>query len=157
MTQLLPNNLEAKLDSTPTDDIDEITYLQGKLRIADDALTEAESKIKSLEAKVKILKDNSEIKKSAVGYAKISLILIPLACLCLLILSALGGRELEVSNHSFNISIDLNNYAQAALIVAPIAFFATIIGFLLKGAFGQNVDVRNLSTPDVLKSLNNDS
>ena len=153
MSPLLPENLEADLDATLASEIDEITDLQGRLKSADDALIDAQNKVRGLEAKVIRLQENAAIKRTAVNYAKISLVIIPLSCLLLLLLSAMGERTFNFCGSELDLSIDLNNYAQAALIVAPIAFFATIIGFLLKGVFGQSVDVKDLSASDVMKAL----
>ena len=152
-SSLLPENLEDELGLTKTDSTDEITDLQGKLAIANDALTSEQDKVKSLEGKIQRLEDNSQIKKTAVGFAKTSLILIPTSCLFLFLLSAMDEKKLNLCGTELDVAIKINAYAQAALIVAPIAFFATIIGFLLKGVFGQNVDVKNLSTADVFKAI----
>jgi len=152
---LLPKGLGSALDSVTESEADIITDLQGQLTNANDALLAESAKVTSLTATNKVLRDNSKIKTDAVRYAKISLIAIPLACLLLLLLSALGDRKLNICGVELDLSLELNSYAQAALIVAPIAFFATIIGFLLKGVFGQNVDVKNLSATEVMKGLKN--
>ncbi len=156
MTDLLPTNLQQTVASTPTSDADTITDLQGRLQTADDALTAEQGKVRALEVEVKILEDNSKIKESAVKYAKWALVIIPSVCLFLLFLSGMGERKLIFGGAELDVSIDIENYAQAALIVAPIAFFATVVGFLLKGAFSQAVDVKNLTRSDLIRLLDTD-
>ncbi len=152
---LLPEGLEADLDSTVINDTDQITDLQGKLTIAEDALTDEQEKNNNLEAELKLLRENSPIKVSAVKFAKWYLFLIPIFSLALLIISANKGFELSVASWQFQWAwnFELGNYTQSALVIAPIAFIATVIGFMIKGVFGQQGDKDGLSTNDVLKFL----
>lgn len=128
-------------------------HLQGQLSVVQDALDEEKGKNLRLENEVKILTDNSKIKSDAVKYAKGALWIVPLTCLVLLLVSSITVPKLNFQSTEIDLNLKLTPYAQAALIIAPIAFFATVIGLLIKGVFGSKTESKEMSASDLLKAL----
>ena len=135
----LPAGIAEELRKTRGDKEDKIADLQGDLQTTQDALDSAQERLKDVEAENKILKDNDVIKKSAFAYAKAFMIIIPALCFLVIVLSSTKGFSFTIFGMSFSAAwdIQINDYAQAAFVVAPIIFVATVLGFLLKGVFGQ--------------------
>lgn len=157
-TSTLPKGLSKTVNKTKPSLRDQIIELKGELTIVGDALEDSNSKITKLKAENKVLRDNNDIKQIAVNNARVLLIIVPIICLIILIMSANEGFSFFISTWSFytSASIELNSYAQAALIIAPIAFIATILGFLLKGVFGQSEKAEDNAVKEFLSLLAKD-
>lgn len=150
----LPTGLPDHIAYTTRATLEEkFIHLQGQLSVVQDALDEQKGKNLRLENEVKLLNDNSKIKSDAVKYAKAALWIVPLTCLFLLVVSSVTMPKFNVSNTEFDLNLELASYAQAALIIAPIAFFATVIGLLIKGVFGSKSESKEMSAADLLKAL----
>ena len=112
---------------------DESAVLQADLQYSEDALQIKVAENAVLKADIKALKDNTKIKKLIVKYAIGSLVVIPLICFSLLIL---GTVHLPRVNSPMA-EISLTAYAQAALIITPILFFAAVIRQLIASFAGE--------------------
>ena len=136
---LLPTNLGEQVAETTPNEIDQITDLQGQLASTEDALNDAQNQVTRLEADNKRLKENFPIKQTAIKFARRYLIIIPVACMLILILSANNGFNITLKDYSFqwNWKFSLGKYTQSALVIGPIAFVATVLGFMIRGVFGQ--------------------
>ena len=159
----LPSDLRESLSQTEANDDDKIVDLLGQLQIAKDALEESHEKIIDLEkqnAKLEshneLLRDNYKIKRFAVRFSFWFIWLVPIFSILLLILSINDGisfgNGVDDTGFYLSWSVTLNSYAQAALIIAPIAFIATVLGFLLKGVFGRPGD--NNANTNTLSEIN---
>ena len=133
----LPPGIGDVLAGTQATDADRIIVLKDELQTTQSALEKESAKSASLESENAILRDNTKIKKDAVWYAKFFMCLIPLVYLLLLLASVSKGVSYNYGqdNFSFEWSIVIGGYAQAAFVVGPIVFVATVLGFLLKGVF----------------------
>ena len=104
-------------------------------------------------ASTKVLRENLPIKQSAVRYAKWFMVLVPLSCLVLLLFWSEGGLSIEVSRDPVLIAVSTKpgaaSYTQAVLIVAPIAFVVTLLGFLIRGMFAGSGDKEEPSLSDL--------
>ena len=155
---LLPANLKENVAKTTANSTDQITDLQGQLQSLQDALTSEQFKNSKLEAENKNLKENFPIKSSAVRFAKWYLVLIPLLSVVLLLLSANKGFHLKTCDGLFEWKwhLELGKYTQSALVISPIAFVATVLGFMIKGVFGQqSTKDGNITIADVMNFISN--
>jgi len=125
----LPEGLEdalRKLILNTTSD-DETTVLQADLQYAEDALDVQTSMNELLKKEIVALKNNTEIKIKVVRYAIGSLVIVPLFCFVLFVLGSVRIPTLQ----NPLIEVDIPAYAQAALIITPILFFAAVIRQLI--------------------------
>lgn len=136
----LPSDIGSILAGTEATDSDQIVSLKDELETTQSALEKAHQKIELLEREAINLRDNTEIKKSAFAYAKSFMWIIPAFCLILLIVSVTKGISFPFGDDvkSFTWDVNVGAYAQAAFVVGPIVFIATVLGFLLKGVFQQS-------------------
>lgn len=151
----LPAGLRKEVGSTEAIPDDVITELKGQVTTLTDALDSANQKKTTLQAEIEALHDNTKIKLSAVRYAKVFLIVIPICCLILLFFSVNDGLVVHLGEgtRSINWKITVNPYAQAALIVSPIVFIATILGFLLRGVFGQKSETSGITAAEIINIM----
>ena len=136
----LPNSLGRIVGETQSTTEDQIASLRETLEATQSALDDANKKIIYLETQVTVLKDNSKIKKTSVFYAKTFLILVPIFCLILLITQFFTSFTLSVKGVQYSIAwvVKADGLAQASLVIGPLVFIATVLGFLLRGVFGQS-------------------
>ena len=151
----LPESLSGIVAGTSPDESDEISALRETLDATQSALDDAQSQLKELRASVKILSDNNEIKQSAVKYAKRFMIAIPCICLFILALSVFDGFSVTIGEKSYaaSWSMAIEDYGQAALVVTTVVFVATVLGFLLKGVFGQSASDDDGGLKEILTSV----
>ena len=135
----LPPGIGEFVAKTEATDSDQILALKEQLETTQSALSESQHANELLLGEIKVLRDNSSIKRSAVRYAKTFMIVIPIFCVLMLIVTITQGVTLKVPGSDAAIlwKAEVKEYAQAAFVVAPIVFIATVLGFLLKGVFQQ--------------------
>jgi hypothetical protein len=121
--KLLPN-IEENLSGTSPENEDQIISLKEQIETLERALHEANSERDKLRAHNEKLKDHDAIKRTALRFARTSMLIVPLICLALLM--STGFKD---SFFGFPYAIELETYAQAAPIIAPIAFLALSLGF----------------------------
>ena len=151
----LPGALAGIIADTNPAESDEISALRETLDATQSALDDAQSQLKDLSASVQILRDNNDIKTTAVTYAKRFMIAIPCICLAILALSVSDGVSLTVKDEVYaaSWSVTIKDYGQAALVVTPVVFVATVLGFLLKGVFGQSASDDDGGLKEIITSL----
>ena len=151
----LPASLPGIVADTNTSDSDEISSLRETQEAIQSALDDALSELKDLRASNQILRDNNEIKATAVKYAKRFMIAIPCICLLILALSVSNGIGLTIRGEVYAVSwsVTIKDYGQAALVVTPVVFVATVLGFLLKGVFGQSTSDDDGGLKEIISSV----
>lgn len=151
----LPAGIGEAVASTTASPNDNIVSLKEELDSVQSALDEERAKNSKLESEIHLLRDNTQIKKDAVRYAKVFMVIIPIFCLMLLIISATIGLffSFEEWDFEFSWSIEIQKYAQAAFVVAPVLFVATVLGFLLKGVFQTSSQADEVGLANLRQSL----
>lgn len=132
---LRPPSLSAairKIESSTIDDKDEAEDFKNQLSLANDALLDANNKIKELDHEIKSLRDDSAIKGRAVSWAFKCLWLVPLICGLILALSVIPK---EFCINGYCPAIKISDTAQLALISGPMILLATVLGLVLRGVF----------------------
>jgi len=146
----LPKGLEALLSGgSAATEIDELTYLQGELEYAESIIEDQKVTNAKLEVDIKILRDNTVLKKQAVKYAIRSLWIIPGFCGALLLLGATRQNFWD----SPWIEVSLPKYAQAALIITPIIFFAAVIRQLIASLVSSGTASTNDDFSETIKLI----
>lgn len=151
----LPESLAGILAATSPAESDEISALRETLEATQSALDEAHSNLRDQSALIQVLRDNNEIKQTAVKYAKGFMFAIPIVCLFILGLSVSDGLSLTICGYVYSVSwsVNIEDYGQAALVVTPVVFVATVLGFLLKGVFGQSSSGDDGGVKEILSSV----
>jgi hypothetical protein len=152
---LRPPSLSAairKIKSSPIDKGDEAKDFEDQLSLANDALQEANIKIKEQEHEIKSLRDDSAIKSRAVSWAFMCLWLVPLICGIILLLSVLPEK---VCIKDYCPAIKISDTAQLALISGPMILLATVLGLVLRGVFPakSTIDGDNSALLSALKEV----
>lgn len=150
---LLPAGMSKILTETEESPNHKIISLQDNLRTTQSALDIERSKNRDLSNQLSILRDNSKIKQDAVRYSKIFMVLVPLFCISMLIVSVTKGMSISLEGQKFDLQWDVQvkDYAQAAFVVAPVVFVATVLGFLLRGVFGTHTKEDEAGLSDLRK------
>lgn len=153
----LPPALGASVAATKESYEARILQLKGDLQNTEDALAAERGKNSDLQKELDRLKDNINLRRTALRFSRVFLVLVPLVCLALLLILPISQINVSVWGWQASGSWEdvIPPYTFTALVVSPILFITTILGFLLKGVFGNGVsDSIKEAGVEVLKATN---
>jgi hypothetical protein len=121
-----------RIKSSKVTSVDEADDFKNQLSLANEALQNANLRIKELEIENSSLQDNSKIKNRAVDWAFMCLWLVPAICGTIFTLSVIP-RDLCFWGHCPEVKI--SDTTQLALVTGPMVLLATVLGLVLRGVF----------------------
>lgn len=152
----LPEGIAEELGAIEPTESNIIVELKGEIKTLQDALSDSQETVRDLENQIKVLSDDSAIKMSAFKYARFYLWFVPIFCVLLLIAILNKGLILNINGKMFSIfwAIETHEYLPIALLVVPVAFIATLLGYLFRGVFGNpNGDIGKESSGAIRRLL----